>query len=65
MMIAMLDAPRLRAGSISMKTALARVSDLKRDKPYIGIWSSTFLDQRSRAQLGRHVQPKADGGQGC
>ena len=55
--------------SISMKAALARVSDLKRDKSSdkssIGIWSSTFRDKRSRAQLERHVRPKADGGQGC
>ncbi len=51
--------------SISMKAALARVSDLKRDKSSVGIWSSTFFDKRSRAQLERHVRPKADGGQGC
>jgi len=82
MMIAMLNAPRFRAGrwsvrdvlhtvhlpaeiSISMKAALARVSDLKRDKDSIGIWSSTFLDKRSGARRERHVRPKADGGQGC
>ena len=82
MMIAMLNAPRFRAGrwsvrdvlhtvhlpgeiSISMKAALARVSDLKRDKDSIGIWSSTFLDKRSGARRERLVRPKADGGQGC
>ena len=82
MMIAMLNAPRFRAGrwsvydvshavhlpaeiSISKKAALARVADLKRDKSSIGIWSPTFREKRSRAQLERHVRPKADGGQGC
>jgi hypothetical protein len=82
MMIAMLNAPRFRAGrwsvydvshavhlpaeiSISMKAALARVSDLKRDKDSIRTWSSTFLDKRSGARREWHVRPKADGGQGC
>ena len=51
--------------SISMKAALARVSDLKRDKSSIGIWSSTFLGKHSQAQLERHVRPKVDGGPGC
>ena len=82
MMIAMLNAPRFRAGrwsvydvshavrlpaelSISMKAALARVSDRKRDKDSVGIRSSTFLGKRSGARCERHVRPKADGGQGC
>jgi|HubBroStandDraft_6_1064221.scaffolds.fasta_scaffold2150457_2 hypothetical protein len=82
MMIAMLNAPRFRAGrwsvydvshavhlpaeiSISMRAALARVSDLQRDKDSIRIWSPTFLDKRSGARRERHVRPKADGGQGC
>ena len=81
MMMAMLNAPRFRAGrwsvrdvlhtvhlpaeiSISMKAALARASDLKRDKGSIEVWSSTFLDKRSGARRERHVRPNADGGQG-
>jgi hypothetical protein len=65
MMIAMLNAPRFRAGrwcvcdllhavhlpaeiSISMKSALARMSDLKLDKGSIRICSSTFLGKHSQ-----------------
>jgi hypothetical protein len=65
MMIAMLNAPRFRAGrwsacdllhaahlpaeiSISMKFALARMTDLKLDKDSIRICSSTFLGKRSQ-----------------
>ena len=63
MMIAMLNAPRFRAGrwcvcdllhavplpaeiSISTKSALARMSDLKLDKDSIRICSPTFLGKR-------------------
>ena len=64
-MIAMLNAPRFRAGgwcvcdllhavhlpaeiSISMKSALARMSDLKLDKGSVRICSSTFLGKHSQ-----------------
>jgi hypothetical protein len=65
MMIAMLNAPRFRAGrwsmcdllhavhlpaeiSTSMKSALARMSDLKLDKDSIKICFSPFLGKRSQ-----------------